>query len=115
MGTLLTTAALFVLTACAEIFGCYAVYRWRNMASSAWWLLPSVVSLGVFAWLLTLHPSSSAGRIYAAYGGVYIATAMGWQWLVEQQAPDRWDLLGALCCLLGMVLILYGPRASSPL
>jgi small multidrug resistance family-3 protein len=106
----LGTTALFILTACAEIFGCYAVYRWRNTASTMWWLLPGAVSLGLFAWLLTLHPSSSAGRIYAAYGGVYITTAMGWQWCVEQQPPDQWDVLGAVCCLLGMALIMFGPR-----
>ena len=70
------------------------------------------VSLGLFAWLLTLHPSSSAGRIYAAYGGVYIATAMLWQWAVEHKCPDRWDVLGAGVCLTGMAIIVLGPRTS---
>lgn len=108
--TLWSTTALFLVTASAEIGGCYAVYHWRRAAGPWWWLLPGALSLGLFAWLLTLHPSSSAGRIYAAYGGVYIITAMGWQWLVEHQPPDRWDLLGATCCFLGMACILFGPR-----
>ncbi len=108
--TLLTTTMLFVLTACAEILGCYTVYAWLKAAGSSWWLLPGAASLGLFAWLLTLHPSSSAGRVYAAYGGVYIATAMLWQWVVENQRPDRWDLLGAVFCLTGMAIIVLGPR-----
>src|SRR5215510_14198007 len=70
MRALLTTAMLFVVTACAEIIGCYTVYLWLKAARSRWWLVPGAVSLGLFAWLLTLHPSRNAGRIYAAYGGV---------------------------------------------
>jgi len=75
-------------------------------------VVPGAVSLGLFAWLLTLHPSRSAGRIYTAYGGVYIATAMLWQWAVERQRPDRWDLLGVGICLTGMAIIMLGPRTS---
>ena len=110
MSALLTTTMLFVLTACAEILGCYTVYVWLKTTGSSWWLLPGAASLGLFAWLLTLHPSSSAGRVYAAYGGVYIATAMLWQWVVEHQRPDRCDLLGAVFCLTGMAIIVFGPR-----
>ena len=112
MRDLLTTTILFVLTAGAEILGCYTVYLWLKAAGSRWWLLPGAVSLGLFAWLLTMHPSTSAGRVYAAYGGVYIAMAMCWQWVVEQQRPDGWDLLGAGVCLIGMAIIVLGPRAS---
>jgi small multidrug resistance family-3 protein len=110
MTVFLTTTLLFVVTAGAEIFGCYMVYTWLKAARSGWWLLPGAASLGLFAWLLTLHPSSSAGRVYAAYGGVYVATAMLWQWSVEQQRPDRWDVCGAVVCLLGMAIILLAPR-----
>jgi len=112
MRALLTTTMLFVLTACAEILGCYTVYLWIKEDYSKWWLVPGAAGLGLFAWLLTLHPSNSAGRIYAAYGGVYIATAMLWQWIVEHQRPDRWDLLGAGVCLIGMAIIVLGPRTS---
>jgi small multidrug resistance family-3 protein len=68
------------------------------------------VSLGVFAWLLTLHPSLGAGRTYAAYGGVYVTVAVFWMWWVEGMKPDRWDLLGAAIALLGMSIIAFAPR-----
>ena len=70
----------------------------------------AAVSLGLFAWLLTLHPMTSAGRGYAAYGGVYIAASLCWLWLAEGQAPDRWDLIGTLLCLVGAAVIYFGPR-----
>jgi small multidrug resistance family-3 protein len=100
---------LFVLTACAEILGCYLPYLWLRHGRSAWLVLPGVVSLAVFAWLLTFHPTA-AGRTYAAYGGVYVATAIGWLWLVDGQRPDRFDLIGAGICLVGMAVIYFGPR-----
>jgi small multidrug resistance family-3 protein len=88
------------------------VYAWLKAKSPAWWLAPGAVSLALFAWLLTLHPGSAAGRTYAAYGGVYVATAMLWLWLVEHKPPDRWDILGAVVCLVGMAILMFGPRAS---
>jgi small multidrug resistance family-3 protein len=106
---LLKTAALFALTACAEILGCYLPYLWLKKDKPAWLLAPAALSLAVFAWLLTLHPTA-AGRTYAAYGGVYVATAVVWLWLVENQRPDRWDLLGAAVCLVGVSIIVLGPR-----
>lgn len=110
----LKTAGLFVLTACAEIIGCYLPYLWLKHGKSAWLLLPAAVSLAAFAWLLTLHPSGGAGRVYAAYGGVYVATALLWLWLVERQSPDRWDLLGVAITLVGMSIIAFVPRPGSP-
>ena len=103
------TVGLFVLTAVAEIVGCYLPYLWRRQHYSAWILLPAAVSLASFAWLLTLHPMA-AGRTYAAYGGVYVATAMAWLWVVEGARPDRWDLLGAAVCIGGMAIIAFAPR-----
>lgn len=105
----LRTFLLFVATACAELAGCYLPYLWLRAGRSAWILVPGVLSLGVFAWLLTLHPAA-AGRTYAAYGGVYVATAVAWLWLVDGQRPDRWDVTGALVSIVGMMLILFGPR-----
>ncbi len=107
---MLRAFGLFCLTAAAEIFGCYAVYLWLRLHKGVGWLFPGAVSLALFAWLLTLHPQTGAGRVYAAYGGVYIAAAMLWLWAVEGLRPDRWDLLGSLICLAGAGLILYGPR-----
>ena len=84
---------LFVLTAIAEIVGCYLPYLWLRHGRPAWLLAPAAVSLAAFAYLLTLHPTS-AGRTYAAYGGVYVTVAVVWMWLVEGQKPDRWDVIG---------------------
>jgi small multidrug resistance family-3 protein len=106
---LLKTGVLFLATACAEIVGCYLPYLWLKKDRPVWLLGPAALSLALFAWLLTLHPSA-AGRTYAAYGGVYVATAVAWLWLVENQRPDRWDLLGAGMCLAGMSIIVLGPR-----
>lgn len=103
------TAGLFLLTAVAEIVGCYLPYLWLKQDKSAWLLIPAALSLALFAWLLTLHPSA-AGRTYAAYGGVYVAVAMGWLWWVERVEPTRWDLIGAAISLTGMAIIVMQPQ-----
>lgn len=102
------TTALFALTALAEIVGCYLPWLVIKQGRPAWLLLPAALSLGIFAWLLTLHPSA-AGRTYAAYGGMYIAVALIWLWRVDGIAPTRWDLIGAAVALAGMVIIALQP------
>jgi len=97
--------------ALVEIAGCFAVWAWMRLGASVLWLVPGLLSLALFAWLLTLAPSEFAGRAYAAYGGVYIAASLLWLWLVEQQRPDAWDLAGAAICLVGAAVILLAPRA----
>ena len=72
-------------------------------------LLPAAISLALFAWLLTLHPTAS-GRVYAAYGGVYVAMALVWLWAVDGVKPTAWDLAGGAVTLLGMAIIVAGPR-----
>lgn len=106
------TLAVYAGAALAEIAGCFAVWAWMRQGASAVWLLPGLVSLAVFAWLLTLAPSDFAGRAYAAYGGIYIAASLLWLWMVEKQRPDMWDLSGAMLCLLGAALILLAPRST---
>jgi small multidrug resistance family-3 protein len=106
------TIPVFVLAALAEIAGCFAVWAWVRQGASALWLLPGLASLALFAWLLTRSDAAFAGRSYAAYGGVYIAVALVWLWMVEGQKPDRWDLVGGAICLAGAALILFGPRAG---
>jgi small multidrug resistance family-3 protein len=104
----LAIVPLFAITAVAEIVGCYLVFLWVRGDRSPLLLVGAAVALGVFAWMLSFHPS--AGRAYAAYGGVYVAAAVVWGWLVEKQPPDRWDLIGAAVCLVGMAIITFGPR-----
>ena len=104
-----TVVALFVLTALAEILGCYLPYLWLRRGAAAWLLVPAGFSLAAFAWLFTLHPTA-AGRTYAASGGAYVATAMAWLWLVDGIRPDRWDLIGAAVSLAGMAIIAFAPR-----
>ena len=102
------TAGLFVITAVAEIVGCYLPYLWLKQGKPAWLLLPAALSLAAFVWLLTLHPFA-AGRTYAAYGGVYIAVALAWLWLMDRVVPTRWDLIGAAVAIAGMAIIVLQP------
>lgn len=106
----LVTLGLFVLTALAEIVGCYLPWLWLRKGGSPWLLLPAAAALALFAWLLTLHPDAS-GRIYAAYGGVYVSVALGWLWAVDGVRPTAWDLAGVTLALAGMLLIALAPRA----
>lgn len=105
----LKTVALFVVTAIAEIVGCYLPYLWLRQTGSVWLLLPAAASLAVFAWLLTLHPEAS-GRVYAAYGGIYVAVAIAWLWLVDGIKPTSWDAVGVAFTFIGMGIIMFAPR-----
>ncbi|RQO63054.1 YnfA family protein [Paucibacter sp. KBW04] len=102
------TLLLFVATALAEIVGCYLPWLWLKQGRSIWLLLPAAASLALFAWLLTLH-ETAAGRVYAAYGGVYICVALAWLWLVDQIRPTVWDVAGVAIALLGMAVIMFQP------
>jgi len=104
--------ALYVGAALAEIGGCFAFWAWLRLGRSALWIMPGILALAVFAYLLTRVDSDFAGRAYAAYGGIYIASSLLWLWAVEGARPDHWDLTGATICLLGAAVILWGPRAA---
>lgn len=103
------TFLLYLVTALAEIVGCYLPYLWLVKGASVWLLVPAAFSLGLFAWLLTLH-DAAAGRVYAAYGGVYIAAALAWLWAVDGVRPSAWDIAGVSVSLIGMGLIAFQPR-----
>jgi len=107
---LATTTALFFVTAIAEIVGCFLPYQWLKGKAQAWVLIPAVLSLSAFVWLLSLHPTA-AGRVYAAYGGVYVATAISWLWIVDGVRPTNSDLLGTVVALVGMLIIIIGARS----
>lgn len=104
----LKTIALFFATAVAEILGCYLPYLWLREGRSAWLLVPAAASLAAFVWLLSLHPTA-AGRVYAAYGGVYVVVAVLWLWSVDGVRPTTWDLVGSGVALAGMAIIMFAP------
>jgi len=106
--------AAFFSAAVVEIAGCFAFWAWLRLDKSPWWLLPGVALLILFAYLLTLVETSSAGRAYAAYGGVYIGASLGWMWAIEGIRPDRWDIIGSVICIVGAGLIVFGPRPLTP-
>lgn len=108
---ILKTTALFLVTALAEIIGCFLPYLWLRKSGSPWLLLPAVLSLLLFVWLLTLHPAAS-GRIYAAYGGVYVATALVWLRVVDGERLSILDWMGAGIALFGMAIIVLGWRSE---
>ncbi len=103
------TFFLYLATALAEIVGCYLPYLWLRQHGSPWLLLPALASLALFAWLLSLHDAAS-GRVYAAYGGVYIGAAIAWLWAVDGVRPSVWDVAGVAVALMGMALIAFQPR-----
>ncbi|MEG2847066.1 MAG: YnfA family protein, partial [Acinetobacter sp.] len=105
----ITTFCLFFVTAIAEILGCYFPYLILNQGKSHWFWLPTALSLAIFVWLLTLHPAAS-GRIYAAYGGIYIFTALMWLRYVDQVVLTRWDMLGGLVVISGAMMIILQPQ-----
>ena len=104
---ILKTLGLFIVTAIAEIVGCYLPYLWLKKGGSAWLLLPGLASLVLFAWLLAQHPAAS-GRVYAAYGGVYVAVAIAWLWAIDGVTPTGWDIAGVVLVIAGMGVIVWG-------
>ncbi len=104
------TPFVYVMAAIAEIAGCFAFWAWLRLDKSPLWLIPGVIALTIFAYLLTRVDSLFAGRAYAAYGGVYIVASLAWLWSAEGMRPDRWDMAGAVICLVGAGVIIAGPR-----
>jgi small multidrug resistance family-3 protein len=108
----MTTLAIYIAAAIAEIAGCFALWAVARLNASPLWLAPGVASLVLFGWLLTRVDVEFAGRAYAVYGGIYIVASLAWLWAVEGRMPDRFDVLGAAVCITGAVIILYAPRAT---
>ncbi|WP_394652055.1 YnfA family protein [uncultured Sphingomonas sp.] len=103
---------VYPLAALGEIGGCFVFWAWLRLGRSPLWLAPGVAALVIFAWLLTLVPTDTAARAYAAYGGGYIAASLLWLWVVEGARPDRWDLAGVALCMAGTLVILLAPRTA---
>ena len=104
------STGFFWLAALLEIGGCFAFWAWVRLGRTAWWTLAGTASLVLFALCLTRIDAAYAGRAFAAYGGVYIVSSLMWLWMTEGIRPDRWDAAGALICLIGAGVILWGPR-----
>ena len=106
----MNTVVIYIMAAVAEIGGCFAFWAWLRLGRSPLWGIVGTVSLIIFGVLLTRSEVAFAGRAYAAYGGVYIATSLLWLFVIERVIPDRWDMIGAGICLVGAAFILWGPR-----
>ena len=106
------SVAVYIGAAIAEIAGCFAFWAWLRLGKSSMWVIPGILSLVLFAFLLTRVDAAFAGRAYAAYGGIYITASLLWLWVIEGTRPDRWDLIGGLVCLTGAAVILWGPRTA---
>lgn len=105
--------AAYIGAAVAELAGCFAFWAWLRLDKPIWWIVPGLGFLALFAYLLTLVETGAAGRAYAAYGGVDIAASLSWLWAVEGTRPDRWDTIGAAICIIGVAVILFGPRTQA--
>ncbi len=112
MPVLFSTYLTFAAAALAEIAGCFAFWAWLRQGKSILWLAPGLLSLVLFAYLLTLIPSEHAGRTYAAYGGIYIVASLLWLWFAEGRRPDVWDLTGGAVALVAATIILFAPRGQ---
>ena len=103
---------LFVLAAVAEIGGAWLIWQGVREHRGWLWIGAGVVALGLYGFVATLQPDAEFGRILAAYGGVFVAGSLLWGMLVDGFRPDRWDVIGALICLVGVAVIMYAPRGA---
>lgn len=102
---------LFVVAAIAEIGGAWLVWQGMREHRGWAWIGAGVIALGLYGFVATLQPDANFGRILAAYGGVFVAGSLAWGMALDGFRPDRWDVIGALVCLAGVAVIMYGPRA----
>lgn len=101
---------IFISAAFFEILGCFAFWSYIRLNKSMYWLIPGIISLILFAFLLTKVQTEFAGHTYAIYGGIYIAASLLWLYFAEHQTPDKWDIIGAGVCIAGASIILFMPR-----
>ncbi|MGW5671178.1 YnfA family protein [Micromonospora sp. NPDC003776] len=110
--TVARSILLFLIAALAEIGGAWLVWQgWRENRGLLW-IAAGVVALGCYGFVATFQPDANFGRILAAYGGVFVAGSLAWGMAVDRFRPDRYDLIGAAICLIGVAVIMYAPRAD---
>lgn len=112
MPDVLRSVALFVLAALAEIGGAWLVWQGVREHRGLLWIGTGVLALGAYGFVATLQPEAHFGRILAAYGGVFVAGSLVWGMVVDGFRPDRYDVIGAIACLIGVAVIMYAPRAA---
>lgn len=100
----------FILAGLAEIGGGYLVWLWLREAKPLWYGLAGAVVLVAYGVIPTLQPEPNFGRVYAAYGGIFVALSLLWGWQVDRKTPDHYDVIGALICLAGVAVIMWAPR-----
>ena len=108
----LRSVGLFVLAAIAEIGGAWLVWQGIREHRGLLWVGAGVIALGLYGFVATFQPEANFGRILAAYGGVFVAGSLAWGMAFDGFRPDRWDIAGALVCLVGVALIMYAPRSA---
>jgi small multidrug resistance family-3 protein len=104
---------LFLLAALTEIGGCWLIWQGWREHRGLWWIVGGIIALGAYGFVATLQPDPNFGRILAAYGGVFVAGSLAWAMIADRYRPDRWDVMGAAMCLLGVAVIMYGPRGQA--
>ncbi|MEU4596202.1 YnfA family protein [Nocardia sp. GTS18] len=110
--TVLRSILLFALAAVAEIGGAWLVWQGVREHKGVAWIGAGVIALGLYGFVATLQPDADFGRILAAYGGVFVAGSLLWGMALDGFRPDRWDMIGATICLLGVAIIMYAPRPT---
>jgi small multidrug resistance family-3 protein len=108
--TIFKSLVLFALAALAEIGGAWLIWQGVREHKGVLWIAAGVMALGAYGFVATLQPDANFGRILAAYGGVFVAGSLAWGMVVDGFRPDRWDIVGAALCLLGVAVIMYAPR-----
>ena len=103
---------LFVVAALAEIGGAWLIWQGVREHRGLLFIGAGVVALGIYGFVATLQPDANFGRILAAYGGVFVVGSLAWGMVVDKFRPDRWDIIGAMACLIGVAVIMYGPRST---
>jgi small multidrug resistance family-3 protein len=110
--TVTRSLLLYVLAALAEIGGAWLIWQGWREHRGLWWIAAGVIALGVYGFVATFQPDPNFGRILAAYGGIFVVGSLAWGVVVDKFRPDRWDLIGAAICLIGVVVIMYAPRGA---
>jgi small multidrug resistance family-3 protein len=110
--SVVASLVLFVLAAVAEIGGAWLVWQGVREGRGAVWIGAGFIALGLYGLVATLQPDANFGRILAAYGGVFVAGSLAWGMAVDGFRPDRYDVAGALICLVGVAVIMYAPRTA---